>query len=330
MFGNDHEKKRFSKSLYTSFSFPFGYWSFTSVLNYATYKTLVEGKYTFFNITGESVGQTYWLDRVIWRKRQYKMNLGASLGIQDSQGYVRDIRSQTGSARRSNLSLYLNNTIYTRYAMLIIKPSYQKGLSWFGAKIDKDVYVDEVRLDSEPRLQYDIVKLYMYFNAQVIAHMYYSLMMDWQYSFNSLYGNEQFSVGGQYSVRGFRNSTISGNSGFYVRNEARTNLLRIFNVSIFYDFGYVKNKHKRPYDDRYNSQSGSLSGCGVCVGWDLQYINMSLTYAKWLHRARYLQERDGIKKEDNVVYWRIGAKVITREIKNKIIESGGKLPPGIE
>jgi hemolysin activation/secretion protein len=309
LFGNDHEKKRFSKSLYASISFPFGYWSFNSVLSYSSYKTLVEAKHTFFNITGESVGKTYSLDRVLWRRRQYKMNLGASIGIQDSQSYVRDVRSKTGSARRSNLSLYLNNTIYTRYATLIIRPSYQKGLSWFGAKIDTDVYVDEVRLDSEPRLQYDILKLYMHFNAQVIPHIYYSLMMDSQYSFNSLYGNEQLSAGGQYSVRGFKNSTISGDSGFYVRNDARTSFLRIFNASIFYDFGYVKNKHRRPYDDMYDSQSGSLSGCGVSVGCDWQYINMSLTYSKWLHRARYLQERDGIKKEDNVVYWRIGAKL---------------------
>jgi hemolysin activation/secretion protein len=96
---------------------------------------------------------------------------------------------------------------------------------------------------------------------------------------------------------------------FYVRNDIRTNFLRIFNASIFYDFGYVKNKHKRSYDDKYDSQRGSLSGCGVSVGCDWKYINMSLTYSKWLHRAKYLQERDGIKKEDNVLYWRIGTKL---------------------
>jgi hemolysin activation/secretion protein len=308
LFGNDHEKKRFSKSLYASFSFPFGYWSFNSVLNYSTYKTLVEGKYTFFNITGESVGQTYSADKVLWRTRQYKVNLGASIGIQDSQSYIRDTRSETGSARKSNLSLYLNNTIYTRYATLIIKPSYQKGLSWFGAKADADVYGDKI-VNSDPRLQYDMLKFYMYFNARIRRRIYYSLMVDSQYSFNSLYGNEQFSAGGQYSVRGFRNSTISGDSGFYVRNDIRTNFWRIFNASIFYDFGYVKNKHKRNYDDKYDSQRGSLSGCGVSVGCDWKYINMSLTYSKWLHRAKYLQERDGIKKEDNVLYWQIGTKL---------------------
>jgi hemolysin activation/secretion protein len=309
LFGKDKGKKRYSKSLYASFSFPFGYWSFNSVLNYATYKTLVEGKYTFFNITGESVVQTYCVDRVICRKREYKMNLGGSIGIQESQSYIRDIRSETGSARRSNVSLYLNNTIYTRYATVIIKPSYQKGLSCFGAKKDADVYVDEGRFDVEPRLQYDIVKLYMYCNAQIIANMYYSLMMDSQYSFNSLYGNEQMSVGGQYSVRGFRNSTISGDSGLYVRNEVMRNVLKIFNLGIFYDFGYVRNKHKRAYDDMYDSQSGSLSGCGVCVRCEMGYINMSLTYAKCLNRARYLKERDGIKEEDKVIYWRLGAKI---------------------
>jgi hemolysin activation/secretion protein len=309
LFGNDDEKKRFSKSLYAAFSFPFGYWSFTSVLNYSTYKTLVEGQHTFFNITGESVGQTCSADKVLWRTRQYKVNLGTSIGIQDSQTYIRDTKSKTGSSRRSNLSLYLNNTIYTRCATLIIKPSYQKGLSWFGAKTDADIYGDKAIVKSGPLLQYDMLKLYMYFNAQIRRCIYYSLVVDSQYSFNSLYGNEQFSAGGQYSVRGFRNSVISGDIGFYVRNGIRTNFLRMFNASIFYDFGYVKNKHKRSYDDKYDSQSGSLSGCGVSVGCDWQYVNMALTYAKSLHSPKYLQVRDNITKEDYVIYWLIGTKV---------------------
>ena len=40
-----------------------------------------------------------------------------------------------------------------------------------------------------------------------------------QHSRDVLYGTEQFLVGGPFSVRGFRHTSIAGDSGFYWRNE---------------------------------------------------------------------------------------------------------------
>lgn len=48
--------------------------------------------------------------------------------------------------------------------------------------------------------------------------------MDSQISKDTLFGSEQFSVGGYYSVRGFRENYISGDHGYYFRNKASFNL----------------------------------------------------------------------------------------------------------
>jgi hemolysin activation/secretion protein len=48
--------------------------------------------------------------------------------------------------------------------------------------------------------------------------------MDSQISKDTLFGSEQFSVGGYYSVRGFRENYISGDHGYYFRNKANFNL----------------------------------------------------------------------------------------------------------
>ena len=201
----------------------------------------------------------------------------------------------------------------------------------------------------------------------------YTLTFDGQYSWNTLYGTDQFSVGGEYTVRGFREGTISGDNGYYVRNDLRIGLQQLFPkvllntkmmnygrtytkeikneklkiknevsnnskessnleknnqvitktynlnmsindflskayLSIFYDYGYVKDKYSDTSDKKYNSQSGHMAGTGIALNYYGKYLNWSLTYAKALHSPNYLQSRDGIKKEDHSLYWRIGGR----------------------
>jgi hemolysin activation/secretion protein len=350
-FNNDGGKKKFSKSLYSSFSFPFGFWSFSAALSYSTYKSSVEGEIAKFHLTGQSLAQTYSADRVILRSKIYRLNLGASLELKDSQSYIRDALSQTASARRNSAALYLNNVLYTKFGTLIFKPSYHKGLGLFGAKTDSRAHSGFDMVDSDPKLQYNLLKFYLYFNAPIniplltknqerqernTLPLFYNLTIDSQYSFDALYGNEQFSAGGQYSVRGFKESVISGDNGFYMRNDLRVSLLNIFpdilketsvfkrkraflfeespqtvlsktQFSLFYDLGYVANKYRTVYDAIYDSQSGFMSGCGISLSYYGRYLNFSLTYSKALSSPEYLQARDGINKEDSSLYWKIGA-----------------------
>ncbi|MCL2145011.1 MAG: hypothetical protein FWH43_05940 [Endomicrobia bacterium] len=349
-FNNDGGKKKYSKSLYGAFSFPFGYWSFDSVLNYSCYKTVAQGYSNVFHLTGQTISHSYSADRVIYKTLSFKSNLGTSLEIKDSESYIRDVRSETGSARRSNLSLYVNNTIYTKYGMLIFKPSYKKGLDWFGVKTDADVFAGSSMADSDPRLQYDLVKLYVYFsgrfgvplltkdkNSQIRnkLSLFYSITADSQYSFDSLYGTDQFSAGGQYSVRGFSESVISGDNGFYIRSDLKAGMLQLLpdivtekefmknkktvlfgespdsllaktNLAIFYDFGYVANRHENIYDRQYDAGRGYITGCGVSLSYWGRYVNWAITYSKALYSPGYLQKRDGLPKEEEALYWRTG------------------------
>jgi hemolysin activation/secretion protein len=349
-FRDDEGKKRFSKSVYAAFSFPLGYWSFNSAFNYSNYKTSAQGQYNVFHVSGQTVSQTYSAERVLWRTKSYKLNMGSALEIKDAESYVRDVRSETGSSRKSSVSGYLNNVLYTKFGTLIIKPSYQKGLRWFGSKTDSDVYANSEIIDSDPRLQYDLLKMYIYFSAQFniplpsknaaqrksSLPLSYNLTIDSQYSFNSLYGAEQFSAGGQYTVRGFKDSVISGDNGFYIRNDLRINMLQALpdailqkealkrprtylfkesvnsllsktHLSLFYDFGYVANKYESVYDKQYDSQRGSMSGAGAALSFYGKYISVSFAYARALHNAAYLQERDELEKEEETLYWKIGA-----------------------
>lgn len=362
--------KRYNKSFYGNISIPLGYWTFNPSISYSKYLTTINGYYTSFHTSGSTLSQIYNIDRVMIRSQLYRLNLGTNLEIRDTKSYIRDTKSITGSRKSSNINLYLNNIIYTKLGTIIIKPSYQRGLGWFGSKKD-----EKGLLNIEPKLQYDLLKLYAYYNTRINIPLFtktqvidpntgqpamiknkngdelipykihnkinllYTLTFDSQYSFDTLYGTNQFSIGGEYTIRGFRDSTISGDNGYYIRNDLRIAINQLIPrfilntkwmnwghiikgkqyslslndalsrtyLSMFYDYGYVVNRYKIP-NDNYNSNSGYMSGFGVALNYYGKYFNWSLTYAKPLHSPKYLQSRDGIKKENHSLYWRIGGR----------------------
>ena len=156
--------KRYNKALYSNISIPFGYWTLTSTLNYSKYLTTVNGYNTTFHTSGNTLTQTYNLDRVMFRRQMFKINAGTELTIRDTESFIRNIKSKTGSRTSTNMNFYINNTIYTKLGTIIIKPSYQKGLEWFNAKKDDS---DDEPLKTTPRNQYDLIKLYLYYNTRI-------------------------------------------------------------------------------------------------------------------------------------------------------------------
>ncbi|HSQ97580.1 MAG TPA: ShlB/FhaC/HecB family hemolysin secretion/activation protein [Rickettsiales bacterium] len=348
---------RYNKAFYGSLSVPLGYWTLSSSVNYSKYLTTVNGYYTTFHTHGDTLTQTYNLDRVMYRRQLYKINAGTELTLRDAESWIRDYKSETGSRKSTNINFYLNNLIYTKFGTIIIKPSYQKGLSWFNAKKD-----DNDLLDTEARNQYDLVKLYAYYNTKVNIPLFtksevkdkngqafkirnklplnYTLTFNSQYSWNTLYGTDQFSIGGEWTVRGFRNNTISGDNGYSIRNDLRVRLVDLlpnciintkpmkfgntikgkqYNLSIndalsrttlslFYDYGFIKDKYGDSDDIEYNSQHGYMAGTGLALNYYGKYLDWSLTYAKALHSPNYLENRDAQKKENQSVYWRTVVK----------------------
>jgi len=150
--------------------------------------------------------------------------------------------------------------------------------------------------------------------------------MDSQISKNTLFGSEQFSVGGYYSVRGFRENFITGDHGYYFRNKASFNLGQIlapiltkkegdkdnfisknsyhlYKISMepFYDYGYAKTK----YNGQGEITSGRLSGAGLKTIFSSKYFDASLTYSWALQKSNLITSTD---KENKMLYFELSAK----------------------
>jgi len=167
----------------------------------------------------------------------------------------------------------------------ILNPNYTKALDLFHAQKDdpstgKSLEFYTLGLSGE--------FIYDFKDSSILSN--YHLSFDGQQVYEPLYGVDQFSVGGLYSVRGFKEGAISGDAGFYLRNNLELKVgskilsyfssdnipkflskLSNFYITPFYDYGYVRSQ---------GGQSGRLSGTGAKLVYDGDNFDASLT-ASW-------------------------------------------------
>lgn len=311
--------KYFSSSL----SIPFKYNTLSYDFSHSNFKGQNSGSGST-TLTGFSQSSKFTIDRVLLNNTNLRLSTNASLADKSAASYLDSEKIATSERKLSILNLgfaassYLNNT-----TSLYVKPSYSKGLKILNAKKDQSS-----EANTSPRAQFEYFKLYANFSKRLIlpkinVPLTFSSEMDSQYSKQTLYGSEQFSVGGYYSVRGFRENYITGDSGYYFRNKINFNLgslvapfiknqdqnsqgflsknlvhLNKFGIEPFYDYGYVKYKH---IDD---GADGRLVGSGLKTTFSSRYFNASLTYSWAINHSRLITSTT---KENKLVYFEISA-----------------------
>lgn len=76
-----------------------------------------------------------------------------------------------------------------------------------------------------------------------------------QISNDYLYGTEQISIGGAYSIRGFQKQGLSGSRGWYTRNDLSFPVNEYFSPYIAYDIGRISTAS--------DTQGGTLSSATI-------------------------------------------------------------------
>ena len=238
-----------------------------------------------------------------------------SITAKESASYLNGSKIETSERKLTigNAGFTVSN-YFKNGLNLYLKPSYSRGLKLLNAKQDDQGLAADI-----PRAQFQLIKLYASLSKRFIipkleAPILLSTEMDSQISKNTLFGSEQFSVGGYYSVRGFRENYLTGDSGYYFRNKANFNIgslilplikkenlgylthLNKFKLEPFYDYGHVQT--------RYNNTGGRLAGAGVKTIFESQYFNASLTYSWATNRSKLLTATD---KENKMLYFEISA-----------------------
>lgn len=199
-------------------SVPYGYNTFSyngSISRYVS--TFLAASGQDLNASGDSTSNALTWDRVVYRDQSSRANVSGTYTNKETRSYLEHQLLATSSRKLTVLDLDGNITTGLGSGILGLNVGWAQGLSSAGALRDMDDLPFEA-----PRAQF---KKFKYGGS-------YNLPFQWlgkEWTLNStltgqsartvLYGAEQMTIGGIYTVRGYVHSTMAGDSGYYLRND---------------------------------------------------------------------------------------------------------------
>jgi len=226
------------------------------------YNQVVEGYSTDYDSKGTSETFQAKIEHKLFHNKKEKGKFDFSFLRKKNDNYLAGVFLDTSSNKLSIAKLgYTHNytsKTWDGYATL----NYYRGLDWFNATSG-----------SKAKPTFNKFTLDLSYNKKFPINLIptqYNLSFHGQYAKEGIIGSEQIGVGGPYSVRGFKNEgQLSGNKGFYIRNELSFNKKfedGFISPYIGLDYGRI-NENKQSY-------GGHILGAGI--GARIGYKNFSL------------------------------------------------------
>jgi hemolysin activation/secretion protein len=285
-----------ARELSASVSLPFGYWTLLLSGSHFDYKSLLKGQYNTFHTDGVSTYYTAELDRVIHRDRDSKTRLTAFLNYKDIENSVEDIRLVTGSRALNVIGGRLSHSHRLWGGLLDASAGLHRGVPMFSS------LTDEESLPGSPIAEFTKVSgdvsYYRPFGLEGI-NLAWLTRASGQWSSDDLYSSEQITMGSLYTVRGFKDQSLIGDTGAYVRNELIWTLPQLLPEEVKPVFGHLSlyaacdaGVLKTDEDEAF--ERGSVSGAAVGARLSGGLLIAEVAY------ERPLEAPDFIKKENQL------------------------------
>jgi hemolysin activation/secretion protein len=219
----------------------------------------------------------------------------ASLGLAHlrTRNYIEDSLLDVSSSRLTEAQFGFNHGRRIGGAFINMDLGWQRGIGAFDAQRDGDPH------GADPVARYDKYTL-------TLSYLQPFQLWSESFSFDSLaygqksedilYSPQRVSLGGLSSVRGFKEQSLSGDSGGYWRNQWRWRRpvawaplqpwLQEYAVAFAYDVGVI-------HGGRYNPQAhGRLSGNAFELSARGPHLAATVTLARSLERPDIVERRE--------------------------------------
>lgn len=245
----DNKNKSLGKTL--SYSFPISrtYLSF----NYSEfyYNQVVNGLNNKFQSKGDSKNYKFSLEYKLFHSKTKRGKFDFILLRNINNNYIANQYLETSSSKLTSAQIGYTQNYMSKDTKSSITITYHQGLKWFGVK--SPAYTTP----NFKKITCDATYSKNFFKSN--NHFIYNFFLHGQYAKQTILGSEQIGMGGPYSVRGYKSvGSLSGNKGFYIRNELIHNKKTSFGIVKPYlglDYGQVsKNK---------SSQGGYIWGSAI-------------------------------------------------------------------
>ncbi|MEN0582626.1 MULTISPECIES: ShlB/FhaC/HecB family hemolysin secretion/activation protein [unclassified Kosakonia] len=262
-------------------SIPYGY----SLLDYSyawsNYRTTIISQGFPWVSTGDTKTHRLNLSRVIFRNGDIKTALSAGITQRASRNWLNDAPLVSSTRNLSSLQFGISHTQKLLGGVATFNPTYSHGMPWFNAE------TDEGKTGDVPRAQFRKGSLSASFQRPLTSDLLWLSSLYGQWSPDRLYGSERLTLGGESSVRGFKEQYISGDNGGYWRNEVNYTLFTLpvlgqISATAALDGGWLEKDRL----DRYAAGTlwGAAAGLGSAGRWFASQVSVGtpLRYPDWL------------------------------------------------
>jgi len=274
----EHHQYRDARSDSFFYSVPFGYWTMQLSYSASDYHSPVTTSSTTLVARGSSETFRAELDYVLYRDQDQKLTALAAINNKATRNYLADEYLSVSSRNLAIADADLNWQRRFSWFMGNLGLGVSQGLRQLNAKADpEDIAVTAPHAQGS-KLRYSGGALVPF--SLLGQEFSFSTQATGQFAFEPLYGSEQITLGSYYTVRGFNRYSLSGDRGWYVRNELSTSLPKLPFTDIAprpfigFDGGRIEG-FKTTRDANFTGVAG-----GVRVGG--QHLSGELSAAKGL------------------------------------------------
>lgn len=270
-----------AQSFQAGVSVPYGYGLLDYSYAWSNYRTTLINQGFPWISTGDTKTHRLNASWVVFRNGDIKTALSAAVTQRSSRNWLNDAPLVSSTRNLSSLQLGINHTQKMLGGVATFNPSYSHGTPWFNAE------TDEGKTGDVPRAEFRKWSLSASFQRPLTNDLLWLTSLYGQWSPDRLYGSERLTLGGESSVRGFKEQYLSGDNGGYWRNELNYALFTLpvlgqVSATAALDGGWLEKDRL----DKYASGTlwGAAAGLGSANRWFASQLTVGtpLAYPGWL------------------------------------------------
>lgn len=295
---NTDENNRYSRGFAYTWSMPIKWIRIGINSSHSQYLTTIQDQTQHTSTNGNITSNSFLINGIIFKNKDIKTTLTSAVNIVNSRSHTYGTTAEIQSRTLANIEIGAINNYYTNFGSFFHKITYIKGLGILGSINDT--------LSSVNHAQFDAIKFYQLYLIKADKVFYNKMpftfqnIIDAQYAWQDVYSQNQFALGGFYSVRGFRDISIYGSKGILTRNDIDFNVWDYINqnnhltkalarngkngftLGIFFDIG-ITSSHLASNTNTsitgINGNNGVLAGAGYKAGYKSKHLQTNVAIA---------------------------------------------------
>ncbi|MCX8965704.1 ShlB/FhaC/HecB family hemolysin secretion/activation protein [Erwinia psidii] len=271
-----------AQNLQAGVSVPYGYGLLDYSYSWSNYRrSFVSDDFTWLS-NGNNRAHRLNGSWVLFRNGDIKTGLDVGLNHYVSHNYLNSALLQSSSRKMTSLQVGLNHTQKIAGGVATLNPTFSRGMPWFDAESDQSKNGDL------PKASFRKWSLTGSYQRPLTSRLWWLSSFYAQWSPDRLYSSERLTLGGESSVRGYKEQYLSADAGGYLRNELNYTLFTLpwlgdVSALAAADGGWLKS------DAQNSGFTGTLWGSAVGLATRNQHIYTQYTLAVPLSYPGYLQ-----------------------------------------